>query len=147
MDPKPPLSERFKFQFDGVLELSWKWNRPQVMPLLLFLCLCPGPCGLCGEGLVSGTMRIKEHGKVIGSAHIPWLGYILISAAILMVAVLLGPRDLPKDFTGGYAVYVIDQQGKRRLLVSGLDTKEQGAWLARELRRALRMRQPEEEGT
>ena len=182
------------------------------MPLLLFLCCCPGPCGFYGEGLVSGTVRIKENGKFVGYAHVPWLGYILIASSLLMAAALLyvflvnlvnrttlhaghervsvrhgplplpglelhandivrieeqlswsvqrarapsqqrpessrGPRDSPKDFTGKYAVYAIDRQEKRHLLVSDLDTKEQGGWLARELRRALGMRQPEEDGS
>lgn len=53
-----------------------------------------------------------------------------------------GPGDSPKDFTGKYTVYAIDQQEKRHTLVSGLE-KEQGAWLARELRRALGMQPPE----
>jgi hypothetical protein len=55
-------------------------------------------------------------------------------------------RYSPQDFKGEYEVYAIDRQGKRHRLLSELDTKEQGAWLARELRRALGMRLPEEEG-
>jgi hypothetical protein len=55
-------------------------------------------------------------------------------------------RYSPKDFKGEYEVYAFDRQGKRYLLVSELETQEQAAWLARELRRELGLRQPGEEG-
>lgn len=89
-----PLPERFKLQReDGALELSWSWKQQPVLallPVVLFFCCCPMPCGLYGQALVEGTVEYKPNNVFAGYLKIPWLGYLLIAGAVLFsVAFLL----------------------------------------------------------
>lgn len=88
-----PLPERFTLQReDGALELSWSWKQQPVLsllPILLFVCCCPTPCGLYGQALVKGTVAYKPNNSFQGYLKIPWLGYLLIAGAVLFSAALL----------------------------------------------------------
>jgi hypothetical protein len=52
----------------------------------------------------------------------------------------------PEDFTGEHTVSVVNRQGEQRAVVSGLETEQQAAWLARELMLALGLLPPRRRG-
>lgn len=93
------------------------------------------------------TLRAEQGRLRMSTGPLPWppaeFELRTEDIALFIVTPWLRVRQGASEFSSErYALVVVDRRGKRRVLVMGLETDDQGLWLVHELRRTLGLTGP-----